>query len=247
MAKFGKWLAGGVGWAMGGPIGAILGFALGSFLEGDSANTGNKSEGTYGRDQTRAGDFSVSLLILSAAVMKSDGKVMKSELEYVKKFFVLQFGNIHTLEQMKLFNGILKQDIPLKEVCMQIKNHMSAASSLQLIHFLFGISKADGHVHKAEIDTISVIANYLGINVNDFNSIKAMFYRSTESDYKILEIDANASDEEVKKAYRKMAIKFHPDKVAYLGQDMQKGANEKFQNVQQAYENIKKHRAVDTL
>ena len=238
MAKFGKWLAGGLGWAMGGPIGGILGFAIGSFLDGDASDLANNNE------QTKVGDFSVSLLILSAAVMKSDGKVMKTELEFVKKFFVQQFGAAHTLEQMKLFNGILNQNIPLREVCIQIKGNMSSASSLQLIHFLFGISNADGHVHQKEIDTISLIANYLGINTSDFNSIQAMFYRSTQADYLILEIEHNATNEELKKAYRKMAIKFHPDKVAYLGQDLQKGANEKFQKVQQAYENIKKHREI---
>src|SRR4051812_29309481 len=92
--KFGKWLGGGLGWALGGPLGGVLGFALGSAFDAASV-TVQKSDGTTyrpGRYSTHVGDFAASLLVLSAAVMKSDGKILKSELEYVKKFLALQFG-----------------------------------------------------------------------------------------------------------------------------------------------------------
>jgi DnaJ like chaperone protein len=69
-----------------------------------------------------------------------------------------------------------------------------------------------------------------------------MFVRETGGDYKILEVTPDASDSEVKKAYRKMAMKYHPDKVSHLGQDVKKQAEEKFRKVQEAYENIKKAR-----
>jgi DnaJ like chaperone protein len=97
-------------------------------------------------------------------------------------------------------------------------------------------------VHPDELTTIESIAGYLGVSIADFNSLKAMYFKDTNSDYKILEIEPSASDEEVKKAYRKMAVKFHPDKVAALGEEVQHAAKEKFQKVQEAYENIKKHR-----
>ena len=119
---------------------------------------------------------------------------------------------------------------------------MPHSERLQIVHYLFGISQADNHIHESEIRTIHTIANYLGISAADFNALKAMYIKDTESDYKILEIEKTATDEEVKKAYRKMAVKFHPDKVAALGEEVQKAANEKFQKVQQAYENIKKQR-----
>ncbi len=241
MAKFGKWLGGGLGWAVGGPIGAIIGFALGSVLDDTKVvvNSGNF------QNSTQVGDFSASLLVLAAAVMKADGAVLKTELDYVKKFFIKNFGVAHTQEQMLLLRELLKQDIPVRDVCMQIRQNMEHAARLQLVHFLFGVSSADGAVHQKEVLVIADIANYLGVNAADFNSLKAMFFKDAESDYKILEIEKSATDEEVKKAYRKMAVKFHPDKVSHLGEDIQKDAKEKFQKVLAAYENIKKQRGMN--
>ena len=121
---------------------------------------------------------------------------------------------------------------------------MNISARLQLLHYLFGISKADGHVSKQETDMIEDIASYMGLSDADFHSIRAMYFRDTNSDYEILEITKQATDEEVKKAYRKMAVKYHPDKVSSLGEEVQKAAKEKFQKVQQAYENIKKERGI---
>jgi DnaJ like chaperone protein len=241
MAKFGKWLGGGLGWAFGGPIGAIIGFALGSVLDDTKVVVNN---GNF-QNSTQIGDFSASLLVLAAAVMKADGAVLKSELDYVKKFFIKNFGVEHTQEQMLVFRELLKKDIPVKEICMQIRSNMEHAARLQLVHFLFGVSSADGAVHQKEVDVIAEIAAHLGVNTPDFNSLKAMFFKDSESDYKILEITKSASDEEIKKAYRKMAVKFHPDKVSHLGEDIQKDAKEKFQKVLAAYENIKKTRGIN--
>lgn len=237
--KFGKWLGGGLGWALGGPLGGVLGFALGSAF--DEASVTVKSEREV-RNAPHAGDFAASLLVLSAAVMKSDGRTLKSELDYVKKFLVNQFGEENAQQQILMLKEILNREIPLHDVCDQIKHYMPHSERLQLVHYLFGISKADGHVHETELHVISTIAHYLNVSAADFNSLKAMYFRDTHSDYKILEIEPSATNEEIKKAYRKMAVKYHPDKVAALGEEFQKGAKEKFQKVQEAYENIKKQR-----
>ncbi len=242
--KFGKWIGSGLGWALGGPLGAVLGFAIGSAFDAADVTVQKAGDTSYSTSQgsTAGGDFAASLLVLSAAVMKSDGQTLKSELDFVKKFLVAQFGENKALEQIQLLKEVLKQSIPLHDVCVQIKHFMPHAQRLQIIHYLFGISKADGHVHEKEIDTIFTISNYLGVNINDFNSLKAMYFKDVNSDYKILEIEPTATVEEIKKAYRKMAVKFHPDKVLDLGEDVQKAAKEKFQKVQEAYENIKKQR-----
>lgn len=225
---------------LGGPIGGILGFMAGSMFDSLTSQNivGPRQQGTS------RGDFGLTLLILSAAVMKADGKVLKSELEYVKQFFLHQFGPVGTQQRMLMLKEILKQEFSLHDVCTQIRYHMEMALRLQLLHYLFGISMADGQVHASEIDAICKIASYIGINQKDFESIKAMFVKDTTSAYRVLEITPAATDEELKKAYRKMAVKYHPDKVSHLGEDMQKASKEKFQQLNAAYEAIKKERGI---
>ena len=243
MGKFGKWIAGGLGWAFLGPIGGIIGFVVGSMFENENnpLTTTNRTNG-YSSSTTTPGGYVMSLLVLVAAVMKSDGKVLKSELNYVKDFFVRTFGTESAQEALKLLRDLLNQNIPVTDVCHQIQKNMDYSSRLQLLHFLFGIAQADGNVDVSEANLIDHIAQNMGITGKDFESIKSMFVADTEGAYKILEIEPSATDEEIKKAYRKMAMKYHPDKVSYLGEDFQKAANEKFQKVNEAYEQLKKER-----
>lgn len=240
-----KWIGGGLGWALGGPIGAILGFALGSMFGGEGLVTTEQAQSrsrTFRRTSTD--DFMVSLLVLSAAVMKADGKVLKSELDYVKEFYVRQFGEHKAQEQVLLLREILKQPLQLRQVCIQIRMNMQHPLRLQLIHYLFGLAQADGTLHTSELNVIENIARDLGISQKDFVSIRAMFKRDTSSAYDILEITEDATDQEIKKAYRKMATKYHPDKLSSLGPDIQKAAQDKFVKVQEAYEIIKKQRNI---
>ena len=253
-----KWVGGVLGWAVGGVMGGILGFAFGSLFESavsgqfalnneqsDTATRGFAGRTRVDRPQTQAGDFGVSLLVLSAAVMKSDRQVVKSELDFVKDFFKRQFGQAKAENYILMLRELLKQEYNLREVCIQIKLYMDHASRLQLLHFLFGLAQSDGQVHPDEIQTIRAIAGWLGISIVDIESIQAMFVKNSESAYRILEITQQATDEEIKKAYKKMAVKYHPDKVSHLGEDVQKAANEKFKEVNLAYEQIKKERALN--
>ena len=188
-------------------------------------------------------DIPTMLMALSAAVMKADGKVLKAELDYVKQFFSQQFGNQFNTRHLQVLKQFLDSNIiPINEICNDIKNRMPAEVRAQLVHYLFGIAKADGNVAESELKSIENIANLLGVSQQEFISLKNMFYRDVNSDYKILGVTASASNEEVKKAYRKMAITHHPDKVASMGEEYQKGAKEKFLKIQEAYENIKKNR-----
>ena len=245
MAKYGKWVGSGLGWAFGGPIGAVVGFALGSLFDSQVQLQIESPSGKRRSRTTTSGDFGVSLLVLTAAIMKADNKIMKSELNYVKEFFNRQFGVHYTKERMTLLREMLKQDYSIREVCLQIKMHLDHPSRLQLVHYLFGIAQADGHVHDSEINLIEHMASYLGVSEKDFLSIKAMFVKETSSAYQILEIEKSATDDEVKKAYRRMAVKYHPDKVTHLGDEFQKAAKEKFQKVQEAYDAIKKERRLN--
>lgn len=241
MAKFGKWIGAGLGAFAGGPIGAIIGFTVGSMFDGGKSQMQTSSRTGYS-GRTTTGGYVMSLLVLVAAVMKADGKVLKSELNYVKKFMVHNFGEASATEAIKMLQDLLKQTIPVDEVCHQIRQNMNSSARLQLVHFMFGIAQADGHVDTSEQKLITHICQQMGISNSDFESIQAMFVPNTESDFKILEIERSATDDELKKAYRRMAMKFHPDKVSHLGEDFQNAAKEKFQKVNQAYENIKKER-----
>lgn len=234
--RYARWIGGGVGWAFGGPLGALLGFALGSMFQDIKSG---KYEYVKSNQQ---GDFHVSLLVLSAAVMKADNSVRNVELDYVKRFFVSNFGVKAAQEYILMLREILKQEIQLAEVSQQIGRYMDYSSKLQLLHYLFGIAGSDGNPSVSELDVLRTIANYMGITNSDFDSIKAMFVKETDSAYKVLEIDPNATEEDIKRAYRIMAMKYHPDKVSYLGEDVQKAAETKFKEVTIAYETIKKQR-----
>jgi len=239
MGIFGKWLGGGLGFVMGGPIGGLLGFLVGSMVDSATGQTSTTSTRSVGTTQ---GDFGMSLLVLVAAVMKADGKVVKSELDYVKQFFIAQFGKESAKQALLMLKDILKQEIPVREVSLQIGRNMDYSSRLQLLHLLFNVSLADGKIDPSELDIIEKISGYLGVATADFLSIKNMFIPETDSSYKILEIEPAASNDEIKKAYRRMAMKYHPDKVSHLGDDFRKTAEEKFKKVNEAYEKIKKER-----
>ena len=237
MAKFGKWVGAGLGWAFGGPIGAVLGLGLGWMF--DSAQ---EVDAVKGYTKTTSGDFAVSLLVLIAAVMKADGRVMQSELNYVKEFMRRKFGDATSAEALQMLRDLLKQNIPLEDVTYQIRDRLDYHSRLELLHLLYGVALADGQLHASEQKLINQVAYYLGISASDQQSIRSMFAEDTDGAYKILGVDRNTSIEEIKKAYRKLAAENHPDKVGYLGEDVRKDAEEKFQKINQAYEQIKKEK-----
>ena len=234
--SFAKWIGASVGWSFGGPIGAVIGLALGSLVDSSSKKPQSRKRVTF---QTQSGDFEVSLLILASLVIKADGKQDRRELDFVRRQFVQMYGKERANQAFRLFKAINRQsNISLRQVCLQIQQMMDHASRLQLLHFLFGIAKADGNVATSEVAIIEQIAQYLRISISDFESIKAMFYKSQSNAYKILEIEKGSTPQAIKKAYRKMAKKFHPDKVQHLGEAHQKGAEEKFRRVQEAYEQL---------
>ncbi|MEE8335759.1 MAG: TerB family tellurite resistance protein [Candidatus Neomarinimicrobiota bacterium] len=236
-----KFIWGGLGWVLIGPIGGIIGYALASMSEQRPGGF-NRPQSSRSYPKTQGGDFIVSLLVLFAAVMKADKKMLNSELNYVKRFLAKQFSQGEVSDFMMLFKDIVKQDYPLRDVCRQIQRSMDHPSRLELIHVLFELSHADGQIHPAEIKVMGTIASYLNVNAQDFNSIQAMFGSGKKAAYEILEIKTSSTNTEIKKAYRKMANKYHPDKVSHLGLDFQKLAEEKFKSVNSAYQKIKKEK-----
>ena len=239
---FGKWIAGALGWAMFGPIGGILGYYFASRLEKFSEAVASQGE-QQSWNQGQRNSFLMSLLVLSAAVIKADGKTTSQELSTLRSFFARNFGPQAGNEAEEIVKDLLTKDFNLYEVCGQVRSCMDYSQRLQLYHYLVGLGACDG-LHQREIDILETIATYIGLSRSEVDSIFAQFRPSNDSNYRILEISPDATNDEVKKAYRKMAVKYHPDKVATLGEDVQKAAEEKFKAISQAYEAICKERGI---
>ena len=242
MAKFGKWIGAGIGFVAGGPLGALLGLFIGSMF--DNIQVIPVNQGSGGIHQTGRGDFMFSLTVLATAMMKADGKITRIELDFVKAFLRRNFGDEATKEALQMIKELSTKEIPLADVCRQIRFNMDTPSRTQLLYFLFGIAKADGSVCEQEIRLLTNIAMMMGIDTVTFNSIKSMYYDDLDSAYQTLGVSSNVSDEELKKAYRKIAMENHPDKVGHLGEDVRKAAEEKFTSINLAYDKIKKQRGI---
>ena len=237
-SKYAKWLGGALGWAFGGPIGGLVGFSLGYLWQ--NATLEVNPTGDHSGSQTHPGDFTISLLVLAAEVMRADSKVLKSELNYIKKFLVAQFGEEKSKELLRVLRDLLQREINLVPVCRQIVGFMNHAQRLQLVHFLVGIANADGELHEKEWELVSRIARLLLISEKDLLSLEAMYDQDKDRYYRILEIEPEANSQEIKAAYRKMAKKYHPDKLGDVGEDVKKAAEHKFRQVQEAYEKLNK-------
>lgn len=239
MGNFAKWIGGGLGWALGGPIGAIIGFALGSFF-----GNATQSRIQHSNRRTTESDFKISLLIMIACVLKADQKVTKIELDVVKRFLLHHFGEEGAKEALLVLKKLLDQPINSTEVAAQIKRYMNDSAKLQLVRFLFEIAYADGLVNEAELNEIQSIAYNLGISNTEFEALKAPFLKHIDTGwaYKALSLETSATIDDIKKAYRKMAMKYHPDKVNNLGEEVKKSATEKFRAVNEAYEHLKKEK-----
>lgn len=246
MANAAKWITGGLGFVLGGPIGGVVGFVLGAMIDlasNSAQNDTNDGGGGYATQQTAEGDFKVSLLVLIACVMKADGTAKKQELAVVKQFLSSNFSEQGALEALKILQQLLKQDINETEVARQIGYNMPYPSKLELIHLLFEIAYADG-VKSQELIVIQRISNLMGVSRIDFAAIQAPYQRGEDDNwaYTALEIQPSATNEEIKKAYREMAKKYHPDAVANLGEDIKRKATEKFKAINEAYHTLKNGR-----
>ena len=226
--------------------GAVLGFIVGTLID-----NWNRSSGGFNTvfsnesDRVSPGDFEVNLLSLASLVIKADGNISQSELDYVRAYFVQAYGKERANATFRTFNEVIKnREISPQRIGLYLQQRTRYEVRLQILHFLFSIAQADGHVSDAELNQLFIISQCLKLSRRDFESIKAMFFKSADNAYKILEIDKSATDAEVKSAFRTMAKKYHPDKLQHMDEAYQKGAKEKFHKVQEAYETIQKERGL---
>ena len=208
-----------------------------------TGQTGTGSSRRYSSTEQR-NSFFVSLLILSSAVIKADGKVQQKELNYVRDFFRSNFGEDAANQAMQMLNQLNAQQVNIYSVGDQIASNMNYSQRLQLFQYLVQIALADGDFAASEKSVLEAIGSVIRLSSSDIASVIAMYYKEADAAYTILEISPSATDDEVRTAYRRMAMNYHPDRVATLGEDVQKAAEEKFKKVQEAYESIKKQRGM---
>lgn len=264
-----KWIGGVLGFiAGGGPLGALAGFALG-WLFDETMNVGATADNYNNREyddeassrraaniyEGQRNSFLFSLLVLASYIIRADGRIMHSEMELVRRFLRQNFGEaavsqgeaimLRLFEQQKQM-GAERFGSAIRESCAQISANMDYSQRLQLLSFLVMIAQADGVVVNEEIAALRLVANGLGISPSDLDSMLNLRSGCSNIDaaYKVLGINAAASDDEVKAAYRKMALKHHPDRVAALGEDVRKAAEKKFQEINEAKEVIYKARGL---
>ena len=252
---FGKWIGGYLGWSAFGPLGGILGFVIGALFD----TAVNSSEGETMRltdEQSQQGDrnsFFISMLVLAAYIVKADGKVMHSEMELVRNMLRQNFGEVGRSQGddilRKLFDeqkrvGASSFRNTVMQCCQQIARNMDYSQRLQLLNFLVMISQADGRVDPAEVTAMKECAQWMQMSVDEVDSMLGLGKDDLESAYRVLGVSPNASDDEVKKAYRRLALEHHPDKVAALGDDIRKAAEKKFQEINAAKDKIWKARGL---
>ena len=277
-----KWIGGILGFMIAPPLGAFAGYFIGSLIDSmgedngsPNGDYGSGSQGGYGGSYGGGGyggygsrvnegqrnSFLFSMLVLASYIIKADGKVMHSEMEYVRSFLRNNFGDEAARQgndiMLRLFEEQKRMESTspgqwrnqIRQACMQIASHMSRSERLQLLAFLVEISKADGYVTNAERDALYEVARYMGLSRTDVDSMLHLDSGSSsggtlEDAYKVLGVSPDASDEEVKKAYRKLALAHHPDRVSTLGDDVRKAAEKKFQEINAAKEKIWKARGL---
>lgn len=217
----------------------------------------NGSSNAHSNEEQR-NSFLFSMLVLSSYIIKADNKIMHSEMEFVRQFLRQNFGE-QAVNQgleilLKLFEIQKKQGIQvfrntIHQSCAEIKHNMDVSQRLQLLNYLVIIAKVDGYVSPEEIKALKEVARHLGLTAKDVDSMLNMengarTNSNIEDAYKVLGLSSTATDDEVKVAYRKMALKHHPDRVATLGEDIRKAAEKKFQDINDAKERIFKARGL---
>lgn len=262
MAWFGKIIGGLVGFSLGGPIGMIAGVAFGNLFDKAEPYDNSYSKTKYyefgqrrmNRTEQRNMLFFVGVFSLLARLSQADSNVSKEERAAVNKFINEDLGLDAASKDAarRVFEAALVNGGTVEQFARQLYsafNHDQAILQLTL-DALFKVGFADGSLSREEENIIKQVIAIFRFSPSYFNGMKNKYssqsISSLSSAYSLLGLNSNATDSEVKKAYRKLSIEYHPDSIASKGlpEEFSKMASEKFREIQEAYEKIKKERNI---
>ncbi|PIE84556.1 MAG: hypothetical protein CSA07_00410 [Bacteroidia bacterium] len=215
------------------------------------ASQGGAAGGRYTGGRATGSSEAFPILVLLAAVMKADGRVMRSELDFVRHFLTQTFGPEQATEMLLEMRDLLRGPLPVQQACIQIRISFSYSQRQMLMGVLYDLSRADGFTAPSEQQLLSQIAASIGVEDGQHgwssgSSGSAGGYRARPSVdyYGVLGLSSDASDDEVRRTYRKLAMQWHPDRFSTSPEDKQREASEKFKGINEAYEAICKQRGM---
>jgi DnaJ like chaperone protein len=251
MAWFGKIALGSLGMMFGGPLGAVVGAALGHhFIDKKETQAWQRFQVSGGRTvdvaAQQAAGF-VCILSILAKIAKADGVVTRDELAVVDRFIARL--NISPDEQAfarRVFNEAKDSPYALEDFATQfyLMTQAQPAVLCSFLDVLFQVAAADGVLHPAEERALHIVKDIFRLSDVQFDSIRARYFANDDKYYQMLNCTLNSTDEEIKKSYKKLAREFHPDTVIAKGlpDEFIEFATRRFQEIQEAYEQIRKKR-----
>lgn len=254
MAKVGAWIGGILGWMASGPMGLFVGMCVGLLFDVLSSKSIEVSyEEQPNPMQGDRNSFLFSLLVMASYIIKADSKIMHSEMEAVRNMLRSNFGEaaveqgndilLRIFEKSKDMSDMQYRQA-IQESCRQIARNMDYSARLQLLNFLVLIAQADGSKDQAEIVALKEAAQWMGLSPTEVDALLHLEGDSLDDAYKVLGVSPQATDDEVRRAYRRLALEHHPDRVAKLGDDVRRAAEKKFQEINAAKERIYKARGL---
>ena len=247
-----KWIGGILGFVFGGGVlGAIAGYVLGSLFDNSKTGPDPISENPEDLQAQSRNRFLFSLLVLAAHIIQADGKIMHSEMEFMRRFLRRTFGPeaeqqgneiLLRLYEYRKQQGDSAWQSQIRQSCHELTSLMPEADRTQLATLLAEIAKADGNIDATEVAALREIIVNLGLNPRLTEQLLSLGGTTLEDAYSVLGLTPDASDEEVRRAYRKLVVENHPDRVAHLGDDVKEAATKKLQQITEAKELIDKMR-----